>query len=402
MLFVSANGGTETDTLPSDLYYQCLDGTFNGNNNQYWGEPDDGPNGQDVDLYAEVAIGRVAAETPQEVSNWLGKVAVYEADCANGSAQYVRSALFVGEHLGFGGVLDYATGMMEQIRMGSTADGYTTKGFALSINIRIRKPYDRPGYEWSGADSPSWPMPTGLPCQPPRAQQRQDYNMKLRNGEASTTCSTASRSLSIRRVASRVPSTTTASPTLHDLRRQRCLAGVWNALRLGQRQLHRRAEPALQPPFLNACRRRHSPSGRGQQARTSATPPSSTATASAGATRPTLRRPDPDHRRFDTTLELDREVTVHRRGRRPLRVPRSTAWRAERPAESGRGWSWRAGCRLPLRQDGEPPRGVPQRSREPHLLSASHGQTLYAIWTEGDKRAEAAIDDAAPDPQCPA
>jgi hypothetical protein len=35
----------------------------------------------------------------------------------------------VGEYLGFGGVSDYATASMEQIRTGGTFDGYFTYGF---------------------------------------------------------------------------------------------------------------------------------------------------------------------------------------------------------------------------------------------------------------------------------
>jgi PKD repeat protein len=32
----------KSDSLPSDLYYSCLDGSYNENNNSYWGEPTDG------------------------------------------------------------------------------------------------------------------------------------------------------------------------------------------------------------------------------------------------------------------------------------------------------------------------------------------------------------------------
>ncbi|HEX2957469.1 MAG TPA: C25 family cysteine peptidase, partial [Chitinispirillaceae bacterium] len=55
-LYCNASG--EVDDIPSDLYYQCLDGNYNSDNDSHWGETTDGPGGTDVDLMAEVYIGR--------------------------------------------------------------------------------------------------------------------------------------------------------------------------------------------------------------------------------------------------------------------------------------------------------------------------------------------------------
>ena len=44
--------------MVSDIYYQCLDGDFNFDNDSWWGEKNDGVNGKLIDLYAEVYIGR--------------------------------------------------------------------------------------------------------------------------------------------------------------------------------------------------------------------------------------------------------------------------------------------------------------------------------------------------------
>lgn len=136
----------ETDQIPSDLYFQCLDGNFNSDNDNYWGETTDGPGGSDVDLMAEVYIGRASAENRAEMSNFVYKTLAYEN--AAESSPYLRRALMVGEELGFGGVSEYATASMEEIRLGSSEHGYTTAGFASSSLFSVDTLYDRSGYEW--------------------------------------------------------------------------------------------------------------------------------------------------------------------------------------------------------------------------------------------------------------
>ena len=65
------SGQGDVDEIPSDLYYQCLEGDFDGNGNGIYGELNDGLNGGDVDLSAEVKIGRVSVETEAEFQNWF-------------------------------------------------------------------------------------------------------------------------------------------------------------------------------------------------------------------------------------------------------------------------------------------------------------------------------------------
>lgn len=121
----------EVANIPSDLYYQCLDGDFDNNGNGIYGEPNDGPDGGMPDIYAEVKIGRVPAETPDEFANWLAKVKKYDGDVVAGAA-YTRGALFAAEFLG---PYQWCQGqtLMEQIRIGSKYtggnDGYDAFGF---------------------------------------------------------------------------------------------------------------------------------------------------------------------------------------------------------------------------------------------------------------------------------
>jgi len=136
-------------SVPSDLYYQCLDGNYNSDGDNRWGEPNDGPGGGDVDLSAEVYIGRVSAENTDEMANWVYKDIAYENSASD---PYRLNAMMVGEYLGFGGVSDYATDSMEEIRLGSDAHGYTTAGFVSAPTMTTSTLYDSPTYTWSAGD----------------------------------------------------------------------------------------------------------------------------------------------------------------------------------------------------------------------------------------------------------
>ncbi len=95
------------DSIPSDLYLQCLDGSYNSNNNKLWGEENDGGGGGEVDLAAEIYIGRASANTATEMSNMLYKMMAYEN--MPSSDDYFTDALMLGEKLGFGDPLgEYA------------------------------------------------------------------------------------------------------------------------------------------------------------------------------------------------------------------------------------------------------------------------------------------------------
>jgi len=55
-LWVKAWTGGITAIIPSDLYYGCLDGSFNSDGDNNWGEPTDGLNGSEHNLYTTVGI----------------------------------------------------------------------------------------------------------------------------------------------------------------------------------------------------------------------------------------------------------------------------------------------------------------------------------------------------------
>ena len=86
----------EIDNVPSDLYYACLDGSWNSDNDGLWGEPTDGEGGTDVDLFAEVYVGRAPVDTPAEAAAFVDKVLRYEQI----GARHPVSARFMGGYLG--------------------------------------------------------------------------------------------------------------------------------------------------------------------------------------------------------------------------------------------------------------------------------------------------------------
>jgi hypothetical protein len=137
------------EDMPSDLYYSCLDGSYNSDGDDQWGEPNDGPDGDDVDLFAEVYVGRACVGNGNEIYNFVTKTLAYE----NTVDEYLKKALMIGEYLGFGGVAQWGGNMKDEMINGSDAHGYITEGIP-SDSYDIDTLYDRdsPGYSWPKGD----------------------------------------------------------------------------------------------------------------------------------------------------------------------------------------------------------------------------------------------------------
>jgi len=139
--------GAETEySMPADLYFACLDGTYNYDGDSNWGEPTDGEGGGDVDLYAEVNVGRASVGNATEADRFVNKTIQY----VTSSSPYLENVLMVGEYLGFGGISDYAKTMMLQNVDGSSADGYTTVGIPSDV-YNVDGLYEQ-DYTWPQSD----------------------------------------------------------------------------------------------------------------------------------------------------------------------------------------------------------------------------------------------------------
>jgi len=147
--FASVRGKVDYD-IPADMYYGCLDGTFDYDCDGIYGEPKDGPGGGEVDLFAEVYVGRACVDSQREVQNFVRKTLAYQrtSDGVN-----LRKVWMVGEYLGFGGVAKWGGNYKDEIKKGSNAHGYTTVGFENSLyadKFDVSTLYDRdyPGNNW--------------------------------------------------------------------------------------------------------------------------------------------------------------------------------------------------------------------------------------------------------------
>ncbi|MDI6840859.1 MAG: C25 family cysteine peptidase [bacterium] len=70
---------SDEDTIPCDLYYSDLDGTWDGNGNGIYGETGDG-----VNMYSDVFVGRAPVSNLTQVQNFVNKVLTYECNPPTG------------------------------------------------------------------------------------------------------------------------------------------------------------------------------------------------------------------------------------------------------------------------------------------------------------------------------
>lgn len=73
MAFLPRGGSLANSLVPCDLYYGCLDGTWNRNSDERWGESTDGEDGGDVDLLSEVDIGRAPVRNAEDAKTFVEK-----------------------------------------------------------------------------------------------------------------------------------------------------------------------------------------------------------------------------------------------------------------------------------------------------------------------------------------
>jgi hypothetical protein len=122
-MYASAYGSTESN-LPSDLYYGCLDGNWNDDNDSYWGEFGE------ADLYHEVGVGRAAVSSPTELQAWVTKQMRYQLNPVDSECS---EALMCGELLWTDPT--WGADYKDEIRLGASTWGYTTEGLDSHMNV---------------------------------------------------------------------------------------------------------------------------------------------------------------------------------------------------------------------------------------------------------------------------
>ena len=81
--------GADRDDIRCELYYADLDGSFDADGDNTFGEVED-----QIDLYPDVFIGRAPVDTINEVQTFVNKVLTYEK---NPSADYLLKVLYAAE-----------------------------------------------------------------------------------------------------------------------------------------------------------------------------------------------------------------------------------------------------------------------------------------------------------------
>lgn len=129
--FYDDAGGWEEDfDIPADIYYSNLDGSWNDNNNSYWGEP------SEDDLIGEIAVGRLACDSQEEFENFIHKIYSYQQ---NPVTTDIKTSMMVGEDLGWE---IWGKDNKEEIHLGSDSWGYETTGIPNSYEVTTLYDYD--------------------------------------------------------------------------------------------------------------------------------------------------------------------------------------------------------------------------------------------------------------------
>ena len=95
-VYIKMNEPEPNCYLPSDLYFACLDGSWNRDGDKRWGEPTDGEDGGEVDLLAEVFVGRAPVDTVAEVADFVEKTIRYENSGSAKSGEFLLAAEYLG------------------------------------------------------------------------------------------------------------------------------------------------------------------------------------------------------------------------------------------------------------------------------------------------------------------
>ena len=126
--------------MESDLYYQCLDGNYNYDGDQYYGEKYDGVNGGWIDLYAEVWIGRASVDCGEQIENFVRKTISYE-ETGWETDPHLHIVDSVGEYLWAADQGGWGYGYMELCIDNHTDYGQDTHGIP-SYRYEIHRLYE--------------------------------------------------------------------------------------------------------------------------------------------------------------------------------------------------------------------------------------------------------------------
>ncbi len=136
---VQSSSVYEDDNIPSDLYYSALDGNWNDDGDNRWGEI-----GED-DLLPEVAVARFSFSSTTDLNNMLNKTISYQTQPV---LSELRDPLMAGEEL-YNNPQTWGADYLDLLIGNWNANGYETTGIPEDHNITTL--YDRDVGYWSGS-----------------------------------------------------------------------------------------------------------------------------------------------------------------------------------------------------------------------------------------------------------
>jgi hypothetical protein len=157
-------------SLPSDMYFSNLDGNWNDDGDNYWGEQNE------IDPYSELSIGRMTVDSALEVANYTNKHILYQNAPVEDD---IQKAVMVGEELN-NSPWTYGGTYKDQIVSGGYFDGYSTAGIAGNFNVNYF--YDRDG-NWNKYDLFNEFSTTGINLLNHLGHSSPTYNMKMENSD---------------------------------------------------------------------------------------------------------------------------------------------------------------------------------------------------------------------------
>ena len=135
--YVISGSGYEDFNIPADLYYSALDGNWNTNGDNKWGEP-----GED-DLLPELSVGRMSFSTSQELANMVHKSVSYQSDPVK---EEMKHPYMVSEFL-YDPPMTWGSDYLELLIDDHSDNGYFTHGIPSLVNT-IDSLYDSPSFSW--------------------------------------------------------------------------------------------------------------------------------------------------------------------------------------------------------------------------------------------------------------
>lgn len=129
--FAYSNYSSQNATLPTDHYFACLDGSWNANGNDRWGQAAASASdlGDQADLYPEIYVARAPVRSSSEAQLFIQKTIGYETPLAT---DYQNQALFLAEVLS---PANYDSGMTVNVDGAALSETIRTTQLPPSLDL---------------------------------------------------------------------------------------------------------------------------------------------------------------------------------------------------------------------------------------------------------------------------